>query len=140
MLTINLHDPVPIGDQILAGLRRLIAAEQLKPGDELPPVRQLAGDLGINLNTVARAYRELEQDGLVSTVRGRGTRVTADRSAPRVETAASQQRMLSRLRDALADVKLAGLSRDEAAALVEAVLDEYWADAGVGEPHGARTT
>lgn len=117
---------MPIGDQILAGLRRLIAAGELKPDDELPPVRQLGADLGINLNTVARAYRELEQDGLVSTVRGRGTRVVAERETPRTDTAASRQRMLGRLRDVLADVKLAGLRRDQAVALVEAVLDEYW--------------
>jgi len=134
VLTIDLRSSVPIGEQILAGLRRLVAAEQLRPGDELPPVRQLAADLGINLNTVARAYRELEQEGLVSTVRGRGTRVTADREAPRADAAASRQRMLSRLRDALADVKLAGLNRDQAAAMVEAVLNEFWADTGSSEP------
>ena len=49
MLTISLASPVPIHDQLVAGLRGLIAAGQLAEGDELPPVRQLAADLGINL-------------------------------------------------------------------------------------------
>ena len=69
MLSVRLDSPVPIGEQILAGIRALIALGTLNPGDELPPVRQLAGDLGVNLNTVARAYRALESDGLVRTAR-----------------------------------------------------------------------
>jgi GntR family transcriptional regulator len=126
MLTIRLDSPVPIGDQILTGIRRLIAAGRLKPGDELPPVRQLAADLGVNLNTVARAYRALEQDGLVSSIRGRGTRVTADRESSRPISPETKQRITSRVRDALADVKLAGLKREEARKIIESVVNEYW--------------
>lgn len=126
MLTIRLDDPVPIGDQILAGLRRLIAAAALRPGDELPPVRQLAADLGVNLNTVARAYRALEDDGLVSTVRGRGTRITADRETTAGTHKTREQRIAATLADALADARLAGLTRSDADRLISAALNTYW--------------
>lgn len=122
MLTIQLDSPVPLGEQLVTGLRRLIAAGSLKPGDELPPVRQLAGDLGVNLNTVARAYRDLESDGLVSTSRGRGTRVTANRDARKV----SAEVVANELRGALADAKLAGFDAIRVRALVDRLLPEFW--------------
>jgi DNA-binding transcriptional regulator YhcF (GntR family) len=56
-------------------LAELIAAGQLGPGDRLPPLRQLAGDLAVAVGTVARTYRELEQEGLLVSRRGGGTRV-----------------------------------------------------------------
>ncbi len=79
MLTIRLDSPVPLAEQIRLGIRQAIAAAELAPGDPLPAVRQLANDLGVNFNTVARAYRELEQEGLVISRRGRGTVVTSAR-------------------------------------------------------------
>jgi GntR family transcriptional regulator len=129
MLTVRLDDPLPIHDQIMAGLRRLIAAATVRPGDELPPVRQLAADLGVNLNTVARAYRALETDGLVSSVRGRGTVVLADREAPGRAGGtrkAKEKRIASAIGDALADAKLAGLSRHDALRITTVLLDLYW--------------
>lgn len=122
MLTIQLDSPVPLGEQLVTGLRRLIAAGSLMPGDELPPVRQLAADLGVNLNTVARAYRDLESDGLVSTARGRGTRVTASRDARKV----SAEVVADELRRALADAKLAGFDATRVRALVDRLLPEFW--------------
>lgn len=126
MLTIRLDSPVSITDQILAGIRRRIADGTLRPGDELPTVRQLALDLGINLNTVARAYRLLEDDGLVSTVRGRGTAVTANRETRRGTPAESRARVADRLRDALADARLAGLDQGMAERIVADVMGEFW--------------
>ena len=70
----------PIYRQIVDQLRQFIAAGALRSGDALPPVRQLAADLGVNLNTVAIAYRELAGEGLVEIKHGRGARVTADRT------------------------------------------------------------
>ena len=63
----------PIYAQIVGQIGRAIATGELAPGDKLPPVRRLAGELVINPNTVARAYRLLEQQGLVSTKTGSGT-------------------------------------------------------------------
>jgi GntR family transcriptional regulator len=119
MLEIDPRSAEPLGGQIRRGLRRAIAEGELRPGDPLPPVRQLAGDLGINLNTVARAYRDLEAEGLVRTMRGRGTVVLAGRDS--VKTPKSDLRR--RLRDLLADARLAGYGRDEIRELVSAEID-----------------
>jgi GntR family transcriptional regulator len=65
----------PIYLQIVEQIRQLVARGDLKPGDQLPTVRQLATDLRVNFNTVARAYRTLDEAGLISTQHGRGTYV-----------------------------------------------------------------
>lgn len=79
---IDPRSPTPLYAQIAARLRVAIAAGELRPGDGLPSVRQLAGRLRINPATVVQAYRELEGEGLVSTRQGSGTfvlEVEADR-------------------------------------------------------------
>jgi GntR family transcriptional regulator len=63
----------PIYVQVVEQIKRLIAAGDLKPGDQLPTVRQLAADLRVNFNTIARAYRLLDEAGIISTQHGRGT-------------------------------------------------------------------
>jgi len=78
ILEISTHSPVPIYEQIVDGVQRLVRRGDLTPGSVLPSVRQLAGDLEINPNTVARAYRALERDGILETAGRRGTRVAAD--------------------------------------------------------------
>jgi GntR family transcriptional regulator len=65
----------PIYIQIAEQVRLQIARGELQPGDQLPTVRQLAADLRVNFNTVARAYRLLDESGLISTQHGRGTYV-----------------------------------------------------------------
>ena len=70
---LDLNTGVPVYRQIVDQVRGAIAAGSLTPGDQLPTVRQLAVDLEINPNTVVRAYRELEYDGLLETHQGTGT-------------------------------------------------------------------
>jgi DNA-binding transcriptional regulator YhcF (GntR family) len=77
ILEIDTHSPVPIYEQITDGVQRLVRRGDLAPGSSLASVRQLAGDLEINPNTVARAYRTLEQNGILETAGRRGTRVAA---------------------------------------------------------------
>ena len=72
---------VPIYEQIKQGIVRLVATGRLKVGEPLPSIRDLAAEIIVNPNTVARAYRELEQGGLVLTQKGRGSFV-ADRARP----------------------------------------------------------
>ena len=79
LISADPSDDQPIYRQIVDQLRRFIAAGTLRSGDALPSVRQLAADLGVNLNTVAIAYRQLAEEGLVEIKHGRGARVTADR-------------------------------------------------------------
>ena len=68
-------DPTPPYEQLRRQVAELVATGDLPAGERLPPVRQLAADLGLAAGTVARTYRELEQAGLVQTRRGAGTRV-----------------------------------------------------------------
>lgn len=70
---LDFRSGVPIYEQIVAHVRRQIESGALKPGDQLPTVRQLALELRVNFNTVARAYRLLDEAGLISTQQGRGT-------------------------------------------------------------------
>lgn len=72
-LHLDLHTGVPVYRQIVDQVRGAIAVGSLTAGDQLPTVRQLAVDLEINPNTVVRAYRELEYDGLLETHQGTGT-------------------------------------------------------------------
>ncbi|EWT04672.1 MULTISPECIES: GntR family transcriptional regulator [Intrasporangiaceae] len=82
VLTLQPDDPTPPYQQVRRQLADLITAGLLGPGDRLPPLRQLAGDLGVAVGTVGRAYRELEQEGLLTSRRGGGTRVAAHARAP----------------------------------------------------------
>ena len=76
MISINYRDPRPIYEQIQSELRRLMLTGALPPGSRLPSVRELAGQLAINPNTIQRAYRELETDGYILSVAGKGSFVT----------------------------------------------------------------
>ena len=74
-LRISLQDGAPIYQQIVEQVKYLVASGRLKPGDDVPPIRILAGQLRINPNTVARAYLELEREGIVLMRQGFGTTV-----------------------------------------------------------------
>jgi DNA-binding transcriptional regulator YhcF (GntR family) len=72
-IMVDLSDPVPPYEQIRRQLSSMITVGVLEPGNRLPTVRSLAGDLGIAAGTVARAYKELEQSGLIESRRRNGT-------------------------------------------------------------------
>jgi GntR family transcriptional regulator len=78
MIKIDLESFVPIYEQIKTGFRKDVGLGALKPDDDLPSIRELAQVLLINPNTVARAYRDLEAEGLIVTRRGKGCRVAAE--------------------------------------------------------------
>ena len=125
-IEIQLDSPIPITEQIVAGLRRAIATGQLQANDDLPPVRQLAADLGVNLNTVARAYRTLEASGLVTTVRGRGTRVTSSTEKRPAGKSASIHQVKQQITDAVVDAKLAGLTHEAMTRVFQEVLGTFF--------------
>ena len=70
---LDFRSDLPITNQIVDQVQQLIATQRLKPGDQLPTVRALALELRVNFNTVARAYRLLDEAGMISTQQGRGT-------------------------------------------------------------------
>lgn len=75
-IELDFRSPLPLTEQIVEQIRQQIASGALNSGEQLPTVRSLATELRINFNTVARAYRILDEMGLISTQQGRGTYVT----------------------------------------------------------------
>lgn len=77
LIRVDPSSSVPLGDQVAASVRHAVADGQASPGDRLPPAREVASALGINLHTVLRGYQQLRDDGLVDLRRGRGAVLTA---------------------------------------------------------------
>ncbi len=113
-ITIDEDDRRPVYRQVADEIKALIASRELRDGAALPPVRQVAADLGVNLNTIAAAYRELQKEGLLTVRHGAGAVVTSSgiRAKKNVETRKP-------LRSALAHMVLSGLSRSEILAVVD---------------------
>jgi GntR family transcriptional regulator len=117
-LTVDPEDKAPIYRQVADGIRSLIARRELAEGAQLPPVRQLAADLGVNLNTIAVAYRELQDEGLITVRHGSGSVVSSATTRP-VER--SDEDLRRPLRSALTGLVLAGIAP---AQIVSIVLSE----------------
>lgn len=118
-VTVDVLDPTPPYEQLRRQLADLVATGVLSPGDRLPPVRQLAADLGLAAGTVARTYRELEQAGVVRSRRGGGTRVAATAPASSTPARALEEAAAAYLERALA----LGLSTDDALRTVHRLAD-----------------
>jgi len=118
--TIGSDSTVPIYEQIIGQVVGVIASGGLKPGDMLPSVREMAGKLLVNPNTVARAYGELERAGLVESRRGTGMLVLPEAAAKSTDMRLSLLR--DRLRPLLRDALGYGLEVDEVIRLVRAEL------------------
>jgi GntR family transcriptional regulator len=107
---------VPIYEQIVSQVVFAVAGGDLGPGDLVPSVRDLAAELVINPNTVARAYQELERLGVVETRRGLGMAVTAE--APKRCRDRRKESVRERIREAVREAVAAGLSSDDVQKLV----------------------
>jgi GntR family transcriptional regulator len=112
LVSIDARDRTPIYAQLDRGLRAAIVTGRLSPGDQLPTVRQLAVDLQVNANTVARVYAELERDGVLETRRGVGSFVSATPGAAR-SAGEHTKRLRAFVTRVLADASAAGFTRDE---------------------------
>lgn len=128
MIQIDTTSTVSLAEQIETEIRRAIASRVVQRGDNLPPVRQLAADLGVNLNTVARAYRALEASGLIITRRGRGTIVTANcenstDSPPSESVVAVITKELEKI---ISDAKLSGMKKKDIFHIFDQLAGKYW--------------
>jgi GntR family transcriptional regulator len=110
MLTITIDRTLdePVYEQVAHQIRRLISEGALAPGAALPSVRRLAGDLGVNLNTIARAYRLLAGEGFLEILHRAGARVAAP--AQEVEDS-TREKLVEDLRAALARLRQAGVTK-----------------------------
>ena len=133
-IQIDFRSGTPIYIQIMEQIRSLVASGELKEGDQLPTVRQLATDLRINFNTVARAYHMLDEARLISTQKGRGTYIW---EAPGEETIAHlRQESLQGLAERfLAQARKMGYGPDETYKEVYGQL-KAWKD-GLPPPESA---
>jgi GntR family transcriptional regulator len=117
---LDLHSGVPVYRQIIDQVQAGIATGALPPGHQLPTVRQVAGDLAINPNTVLRAYRELEIRGVLETQQGTGTFISHRKTRP---DHSERQRQLEQLVSEI--VARAGASGFTLQDIAEALLDRY---------------
>lgn len=119
VIAIDSRDPRPIYAQIEHGLRAAIATGRLKIGDRLPTVRELAVDLSVNANTVARVYVDLERAGVLETRRGVGSFVAASPARARPSERKSRELAAFATR-VLADADRLGFTLDEVLAALRA--------------------
>lgn len=108
MININFRDPRPIYEQIKDGLRRLISSGVLSPDSKLPSVRDMAAELAINPSTIQRAYRELEAEGYICSVPGKGSFVSVLENA----NSARKEELLGKLDEIVTELGYVGISKE----------------------------
>lgn len=116
-IAVDVAGRTPIYEQIVAQVVFAVAAGDLAPGDMLPSVRDLAAELVVNPNTVARAVQELERLGVLASKRGLGMEVTPD--GPKLCRDRRRGIVLERLREALKEAASAGLSLADVCKMAE---------------------
>jgi GntR family transcriptional regulator len=127
VLTVDPRSGVPIYLQVVEQIKRSVALGILATGEQLPTVKQLALELTVNPNTVARAYRELERDGVIETAVGRGSFVRRDgeSDSPRVAAEIAGAALDVALREA----RSVGLGAERVRDLFETALRRWFTDA-----------
>lgn len=119
MITVDYKDRRPIYEQLIANITELALSGELEPEQQLPSVRQLASQLGINPNTISKAYVELERRGVIYSVSGKGSFVNSDLSA-----AAGDRRkeLEQQLRECIRDLKRIGADKNR---LLDIIGEEF---------------
>ena len=119
MISVNFRDSRPIYVQIKEGVIRQIMSGTLRQDDRLPSVRELAVELAINPNTIQRAYRELEAEGYIYVVAGKGTFIS-----PQSEARADTEKLLNSFREATAKLIFNGIGSDELKSEIDSICKE----------------
>lgn len=128
LISIDTADARPIYVQIMDEIRRAVVLGTVGPDDPLPSVRQLAGELKVNPNTVQQAYRELERDGLVYVRRGQGTFVAEEAAVQSDRERGELARMVADR--ALREAYRNGLSAEDLVAAIEEAASNGSAEGG----------
>lgn len=110
LITVDMRSRKQLCDQLTDNIRELILSGEFKPDDKLPSVRSLAKELGINPNTIQKAYSELERNGVIMTLPGRGSIVLADSESLRGE---KTRQLVKSLMSLAREAKSAGISEEE---------------------------
>ena len=120
MFSIKTQSRIPIFEQLKKQILEYISAGVLHGDDQLPSVRMLASSLGINPNTVAKAYQDLEKSGLIYSVAGKGSFISGEETLDR-QVAVS---VLDHLREAIREARSSGVDRQTALILIDEVYKE----------------
>ena len=126
VLTVDPRSGVPIYLQVIEQVKRSVAIGVLGAGEQLPTVKQLALDLTINPNTVAKAYRELERDGVIETSPGRGSFVKSSNGVTDTTKAAATDVARDAIDAAVREAKSIGLAADDIRTLANAAIDRWF--------------
>lgn len=122
-LEINPRSNAPIYQQLVDGVKELVARGILVPGERMPTVRELAVELSLNPNTVAKAFQKLEQEGIIETMRSRGTFVAGRTEVLDME--AARQQLVDLVEKVLVEAYHLGLKREDIKQLFEESLDNW---------------
>ena len=114
MICLNYRDSRPIYEQIKDGLKKLIVSGAMAPNEKLPSVRALAQQLSINPNTIQRAYNELENEGYIYSIAGKGSFAAGDAGADE----SRKRELQEKIRELAAELRYLGVSEEELLALV----------------------
>ncbi|MFN3691523.1 MAG: GntR family transcriptional regulator [Fervidobacterium sp.] len=115
--SIDFHSHKPVYIQIKENIKEIVLNGLLNPGDFIPSIRTLAKDLGVNLNTVARAYRELEQEGVIKVERGEGYTVVG------VNKDEIKNAILEEFRMILLKLKKTGVTKQQIITIINSVIE-----------------
>jgi GntR family transcriptional regulator len=132
MIQINERSLLPIYEQIVQQMKELIAKGVLREGEKIPSVRELSAQLLVNPNTVGKAFQDLERQGVIVTVRGKGAFVAKPASAPGMERERVEQ-LQNELRRVIVEARHLGVGRE----LFDQWTDQEWKRFG-GENHADR--
>jgi GntR family transcriptional regulator len=126
--SLDFRSGIPIYTQVVEHIRQEVLNGDLKPGDQLPTVRQMAQDLRVNFNTIARAYRLLDEAGIISTQQGRGTYIL---SLPPPDVAEEMRRKTLRamVHQHLVDASRLGADPEEVMQFLQEQVD-HWKQTG----------
>lgn len=121
MIQISERSLLPIYEQIVQQMKELIAKGVLQEGEKIPSVRELSAQLLVNPNTVAKSFQELERQGVLVTLRGKGTFVAKRAAAPGMERERIEH-LQTELRSVVVEARHLGISREQFVAWI----DEEW--------------
>lgn len=120
MLELNFKSGVPICDQIVNGFIRMKALGLVESGEQMPSVRRLAVELSVNPNTIQKAYQMLESNGIIYSVKGKGSFISSDAAADIAVIKSAKKDF----RRAAVSAKELGLKRDELIEIIDEVCTE----------------
>jgi GntR family transcriptional regulator len=132
-IKLDFRSGIPIYVQIIDQIKHLVATGVLRPDDQLPTVRQLASDLRVNFNTIARAYRMLDEDGVISTQQGRGTYIL-DQPSPEAAERVRQEALEGLTRRYLTDAARLSYTPEEVSEIVQLYLRTWQEQGSPPEP------